>query len=296
MRPGSAFRINIDKNFVRSRNQNPESFGIRASEIRIRISEFIHKKVMIMPRKRPFNSQELKSTSAKDCHLNVSSTDDTNWAGLQPKTTETIIIRRNITRILMSHSVAVIYGALMTYTILTHDHTFNIGSIYFLPVLGIHTVFEYFKSFFVLKRTNSSLKNIDQYVLHFVSTHALGVAICYILAVLFGADFFDNIEGTFVFSCIMTTFVVVPLFFETGANCLLLLFSQQETNKFTEKITLNVSYCVIAGAWVGAFVIPLDWDRPWQIWPTPCIIGALFGYIAGELISCARILLVGLNN
>ena len=24
------------------------------------------------------------------------------------------------------------------------------------------------------------------------------------------------------------------------------------------------------GAWCGAMVIPLDWDRPWQKWPVPC--------------------------
>lgn len=245
-----------------------------------------------MPRKRPFNSHELQPI--KNYHLNVPSNDE-NWNTLHPITAEHTIIPRGISRILISHSVAVVYGALMVYTVLRNNHIFNVGSIYFLPVLGIHAAFEYFKSFFFLKRTNASLKNINRYALQFLSTHALAIMICYVLAVFFGADFFDDIESTFVFSCIITTLVVVPLFFETGTNCLLLLFSQQETKKFTEKITLNVSYCVIAGAWMGAFVIPLDWDRPWQIWPTPCVIGALFGYIVGELISCGRILLVGLT-
>lgn len=23
--------------------------------------------------------------------------------------------------------------------------------------------------------------------------------------------------------------------------------------------------CTVVGAWVGAFPIPLDWDRPWQV-------------------------------
>lgn len=23
--------------------------------------------------------------------------------------------------------------------------------------------------------------------------------------------------------------------------------------------------CTLVGAWVGAFPIPLDWDRPWQV-------------------------------
>lgn len=37
--------------------------------------------------------------------------------------------------------------------------------------------------------------------------------------------------------------------------------------------------CTVVGAWVGAFPIPLDWDRPWQVsrsllmlirWPLGC--------------------------
>ena len=31
------------------------------------------------------------------------------------------------------------------------------------------------------------------------------------------------------------------------------------------------------GAWCGAMVIPLDWDRPWQKWPVPCVAGAVAG-------------------
>jgi len=28
------------------------------------------------------------------------------------------------------------------------------------------------------------------------------------------------------------------------------------------------------GAWLGAFPIPLDWDRAWQAWPLTCVIGS----------------------
>ncbi|XP_067123121.1 uncharacterized protein PIG-F isoform X2 [Centruroides vittatus] len=40
----------------------------------------------------------------------------------------------------------------------------------------------------------------------------------------------------------------------------------------------------IIGAWCGAFVIPLDWDRPWQEWPIPCSVGAVLGCSVGHLI------------
>jgi len=35
----------------------------------------------------------------------------------------------------------------------------------------------------------------------------------------------------------------------------------------------------IIGAWLGALVIPLDWDRPWQVWPVSCVYGAGLGYV-----------------
>lgn len=28
--------------------------------------------------------------------------------------------------------------------------------------------------------------------------------------------------------------------------------------------------------------IPLDWDRPWQVWPISCVVGAAVGYAAGS--------------
>ena len=54
------------------------------------------------------------------------------------------------------------------------------------------------------------------------------------------------------------------------------------------------------GGWLGAFPIPLDWDRPWQVsfkklrileakiqvWPISCTYGAMSGYLLG-LSACA---------
>jgi phosphatidylinositol glycan class F len=45
---------------------------------------------------------------------------------------------------------------------------------------------------------------------------------------------------------------------------------------------------IMVGAWLGAIVIPLDWDRPWQNWPLPIIgggyLGAIVGYSLCELV------------
>ena len=41
----------------------------------------------------------------------------------------------------------------------------------------------------------------------------------------------------------------------------------------------------ILGSWLGAFPIPLDWDRPWQAWPLTCVIGCYSGLVVAQLWS-----------
>ncbi|VDD76648.1 unnamed protein product [Mesocestoides corti] len=37
----------------------------------------------------------------------------------------------------------------------------------------------------------------------------------------------------------------------------------------------------LVGTWSSAFVLVLDWDRPWQAWPIPCVMGAVIGFSLG---------------
>lgn len=43
---------------------------------------------------------------------------------------------------------------------------------------------------------------------------------------------------------------------------------------------------IVVGAWASCVVIPLDWDRDWQAWPVPVVVGAylgaFFGYSLGS--------------
>jgi phosphatidylinositol glycan class F len=39
----------------------------------------------------------------------------------------------------------------------------------------------------------------------------------------------------------------------------------------------------LVGAWLGAVVIPLDWERPWQQWPISCVLGAVVGQAIGSV-------------
>ncbi|OBA27067.1 hypothetical protein HANVADRAFT_16056, partial [Hanseniaspora valbyensis NRRL Y-1626] len=72
-------------------------------------------------------------------------------------------------------------------------------------------------------------------------------------------------KDTFYLSCHINT-ISLPMGY-TLINC---NFKQVNLKKYY--------IIVLLGTWLGCFVIPLDWDREWQIWPTSLVVGA---YIAG---------------
>lgn len=41
--------------------------------------------------------------------------------------------------------------------------------------------------------------------------------------------------------------------------------------------------CALSGAWIGAIVLPLDWDRDWQAWPISCVISTYVGHAVGVM-------------
>ncbi|KAH7101687.1 GPI biosynthesis protein family Pig-F-domain-containing protein, partial [Auriculariales sp. MPI-PUGE-AT-0066] len=58
-------------------------------------------------------------------------------------------------------------------------------------------------------------------------------------------------------------------------------------NSAAERHMLFASAGTVLGAWVGAFPIALDWDRPWQAWPLTPAFGSIAGYIGGSLVGLA---------
>ncbi|KAF8780143.1 hypothetical protein HU200_001804 [Digitaria exilis] len=45
----------------------------------------------------------------------------------------------------------------------------------------------------------------------------------------------------------------------------------------------------VLGAWLGAWPMPLDWERPWQEWPICVTYGAVAGYLVGMTLSLVLI-------
>ena len=42
---------------------------------------------------------------------------------------------------------------------------------------------------------------------------------------------------------------------------------------------------VVVGVLVGQVALPLDWDRDWQRWPVPLVVGAYGGWGVGRVVG-----------
>uniref|UniRef100_A0A8D8YD41 Phosphatidylinositol-glycan biosynthesis class F protein n=2 Tax=Cacopsylla melanoneura TaxID=428564 RepID=A0A8D8YD41_9HEMI len=117
----------------------------------------------------------------------------------------------------------------------------------------------------------------------------LSIFVFAFIAVIFGASVTSNYEQTLVFSSLLSIVTVLPacIHFNAQSAISLLASGQYSSNQNMnqQKIVLQKFYCTMLGAWLGAFVIPLDWNRDWQVWPIPCCMGALVGTGVGQLVS-----------
>ncbi|KAJ8919652.1 hypothetical protein NQ315_006179, partial [Exocentrus adspersus] len=113
------------------------------------------------------------------------------------------------------------------------------------------------------------------------------VVIFYIAAVLFGAPVFSKHYQTLSFALVLTVLTVLPCCLYLGPDRVPLLFMSlvtTEDGKVHDKFLFNIRLTVF-GAWLGAVLIPLDWDKPYQDWPTPCSLGAIAGYFVSNFVS-----------
>ncbi|KAJ6846467.1 phosphatidylinositol-glycan biosynthesis class F protein [Iris pallida] len=55
-------------------------------------------------------------------------------------------------------------------------------------------------------------------------------------------------------------------------------------SKLSESVDCMISmpaHGAVIGAWLGAWPMPLDWEKPWQEWPICVTYGAIAGYLFG---------------
>ncbi|XP_062502426.1 phosphatidylinositol-glycan biosynthesis class F protein-like [Corticium candelabrum] len=111
-----------------------------------------------------------------------------------------------------------------------------------------------------------------------------GTLLFHFMAILFGAPLVRSIERTARFSLLLSLMTVTPasVFLKFDSDKWFRLFLLWRPLTMGERLLIVSSVGAVVGAWLGAFVIPLDWERPWQVWPISCVVGA----VAGHLVAC----------
>ncbi|CAM6129701.1 unnamed protein product [Calypogeia fissa] len=117
-----------------------------------------------------------------------------------------------------------------------------------------------------------------------LSSLPVGVLFAVFLAIVFGAPLPPEYAAkTFCWATLMSVLVVVP-----GATVLGSSWpSWHRIFACTDPIgPVEIAICIPAhaaaiGTWIGAWPMPLDWERPWQEWPVCCTYGAVGGYLVG---------------
>jgi len=120
-----------------------------------------------------------------------------------------------------------------------------------------------------------------------ITLMAVMTAVYHVAIVLLGAGVIENFEETFLLSVLLSVLSFLPLCLYFGSNSSLgAIFNvyPAPTGSFEACLRQNL-YGTLYGTWLGAFFIPLDWDRPWQKWPIPCAFGGIAGYCISNIIK-----------
>ncbi|KAJ9600146.1 hypothetical protein L9F63_009556 [Diploptera punctata] len=197
-----------------------------------------------------------------------------------------------------------IYFPIVLGLLYVSDNLYNVGKYSFSPIIVLIAILECAKyvigAYYVCKRSaiggrqderyvigstrKSNTKSKIKEVIKCFMIMTMMVAIYFMVIVLFGAEIFSKHEETLMLSVLMCVLTVFPICLNLGANSVLsLLFGPKPVNDTLWSSLLKNVQITVFGVWLGAFVIPLDWDRPWQEWPIPCSSGALFGYTAANI-------------
>lgn len=106
--------------------------------------------------------------------------------------------------------------------------------------------------------------------------------------IIFGAPLLANREGTITLAMLLVIFCVLPFVLHLGIKETMQYFFYDNFELNSKSQTMYLKYMhsnavgALLGAWMGSAVVPLDWDRWWQSYPTPNVCGVLLGFVASN--------------
>ncbi|CAN0922805.1 Phosphatidylinositol-glycan biosynthesis class F protein [Linum grandiflorum] len=97
---------------------------------------------------------------------------------------------------------------------------------------------------------------------------------------------------TINWSLLMSSLTVVPVASVFGSSWTdwQRLLACTKPNGSLEYMLCIPAHGAVIGAWLGAWPMPLDWERPWQEWPICVTYGSLVGYLVGMVVSFVMVL------
>ena len=142
------------------------------------------------------------------------------------------------------------------------------------------------KSLLYFRKISPNSHSIRKY-LHSLFVTLLATVPIHCTFIAFGAALFTSKTETLLLSLCVSMLTVLPCCLSFRINyryfisklIFLELYSLEELDLVIQ--VYSVCLCV----WLSGFPILLDWDRPWQRWPIPCLAGIWIGFYCSKLIS-----------
>ncbi|VFQ87267.1 unnamed protein product [Cuscuta campestris] len=120
-----------------------------------------------------------------------------------------------------------------------------------------------------------------------------GAVVIGVGAIVLGAPVgFQYFRLTLHWSLLMSVFTFVPAasVFGSSWSDWHRIFTHTKPTNNTDYMICFPAHGAIIGAWLGAWPMPLDWERPWQEWPICVSYGSIAGYLVGMAVSMGFIL------
>ncbi|CAO0789668.1 unnamed protein product [Mucor circinelloides] len=148
-----------------------------------------------------------------------------------------------------------------------------------VPVLFVGHILLVLLAHILRGTTNKAFKSVGYSIL----ATATATGVLHVLTVLFGAPLIEKIPNTFLFAAYLSILTVMPCYESFQETAWIKVFLQHSPTTTSEIYAYAQAICALSGAWIGAIVLPLDWDREWQAWPISCVISTYVGHSVGVL-------------